>query len=647
MYDRPIKDTNTSVPLGTYFTFNQAVFKDLFGSSVGIFKVAQMRGNQEMVYSGDIMVWPANVQEATIGPHPPYGRREPAGGPLFQNGDLLKPTSIKLAIYDHPNDQSDPLPFRLVNNNTKATNSTAGMYFSFDEAVWSGAAWNAVFGSTINKAGSTLNAMHLRGSRLIYSGAITVWRANSQESIAPHPPFGRRESGGIGQSDVFQEGDWLSPTTITVSSYHHPEAKTAGMYFSFDAAAFHTLFGFSVTVDPIIVKVNHMRDNEVIWTGNVRVVAAQDDVQSEASSHDLPPLGRRDPPEIAKGSFFEDGDMLQPVHAEIMTFAHPHAHPGSYFSFDEEVFASVFGSAINNDGSMFKALQLRGGSQVEYSGNIKVWPANSHSDFAPHPPFGRRDPADFREKFQDHDHLEVIPVSSLPSVSLIAYMPEQLNTALSPALTSAASPALTWTPGAYFTFNQAEFEGLFGPIHQNGTVFKVDQWRENEIVVTGNIVVWAPKGNSSTPLGRREAFATGGTFQDGDRFTPYRTLFPTRTPSSQPSISLTPTHYPTSSPTWSPTHNPTKSPTRPPTRNPTKSPTRIPTRFPTRFPTRYPTRQPTKNPTRYPTNRPTSVECKWTGCHSGGCPGGWHQRDSKKCTTWKGVYGNEYCCRYW
>merc|ERR1719401_873571 len=321
-YDRPINGTNTSVPLGTYFTFNDAVFETLFGSVSGRFSVAQMRelqttahmlneipsGIQEIIYTGDIIVWPANSQEAIIGPHPPYGRREPEDkGPFFQSGDLLKPRSVQLAIYDHPADN-------VTNTSASARTSgyiipqpdekseSSGRYFSFDEVVWSGAAWNAVFGFDIEKEGTTLNAMHLRGSRLIYSGAIKVWKANSQASIAPHPPFGRRVSANVDDLVVFQEGDRLSPTTVKVIPQHFP-GYPLGSLFTFDVVAFHALFGLLVTADPVIVKVNQMRDNKIIWTGNVRVMLAQKNV-----TIDLPlgPLGRRDPPELASGLTFKD-----------------------------------------------------------------------------------------------------------------------------------------------------------------------------------------------------------------------------------------------------------------------------------------------------------------------------------------------------
>ena len=48
-----------------------------------------------------------------------------------------------------------------------------------------------------------------------------------------------------------------------------------GSLFTFDVVAFHALFGLLVTADPVIVKVNQMRDNKIIWTGNVRVMLAQ------------------------------------------------------------------------------------------------------------------------------------------------------------------------------------------------------------------------------------------------------------------------------------------------------------------------------------------------------------------------------------
>ena len=88
-----------------------------------------------MIYWGNINVWGANTQ-ASIAPHPPFGRREPFGAAaFFKDGDVLTPASVKVMI------RNDPV--------------NASAHFSFDSAVWI-----AVFGSSIENKRSTFKAIY-------------------------------------------------------------------------------------------------------------------------------------------------------------------------------------------------------------------------------------------------------------------------------------------------------------------------------------------------------------------------------------------------------------------------------------------------------------------------------------------------------
>ena len=130
------------------------------------------------------------------------------------------------------------------------------------------------------------------------------------------------------------------------------------------------------------------------------------------------------------------------------------------------------------------------------------------------------------ENFRDYDQLEVILVATLPSVEIMAYNDKDQYEDNTPPPFVSSSSSIGPKP-TDFTFNMTEFEELFGPVvDPNGTIFKVDQWRGNEIVVTGKVIVW-PSSDSLPPFGHTEPSSMTGNFQDGDRITPYRTLPPT------------------------------------------------------------------------------------------------------------------------
>jgi hypothetical protein len=95
--------------------------------------------------------------------------------------------------------------------------------------------------------------MQLRNDRIIYSGAIKVHCANSQEEIAPHPPVGWKEH----SSEGFREDDWILPTSINIMRHNHGTNGADGAYFRFKQDAWYTVFGFALTAEPTIVKVRH------------------------------------------------------------------------------------------------------------------------------------------------------------------------------------------------------------------------------------------------------------------------------------------------------------------------------------------------------------------------------------------------------
>lgn len=66
-----------------------------------------------------------------------------------------------------------------------------------------------------------------------------------------------------------------------------------------------------------------------------------------------------------------------------------------------------------------------------------------------------------------------------------------------------------------------------------GSIFKIDQHRDNALIWTGDVIVWPAIGSVSAH-GRREPYAAGA-FQEGDEITPWSSGEPTRSPSLEPS----------------------------------------------------------------------------------------------------------------
>ena len=170
---------------------------------------------------------------------------------------------------------------------------------------------------------------------------------------------------------------------------------------------------------------------------------------------------------------------------------------GTYFSFEASKWNDVFGQSVENGATTKNVEQWRNGQMV-WNGAIKFWKSGSA-----HPkPHGRTEPWIPRH-FQNGDQLAPRP-ERLVRVEVLADWQH-----------SNGRPK-----GTYFSFEGSDWWNVFGTWPKHGAITKnVEQWRDSQIIWTGNIKFWKDKSKHGRFYGRTEPWIPG-KFQNGDQLVP-------------------------------------------------------------------------------------------------------------------------------
>ena len=393
-----------------------------------------------------------------------------------------------------------------------------GTYFSFEALDWVD-----VFGQSVEQGAVTKNVDQWRDGQIIWTGAIKFWKSGSA-----HPkPHGRTEPWIPRQ---FQNGDQLAPRPEPVSSpsifpsrlpstspsispstsptspssspiamveveadWQPSNGRPVGTYFSFEASDWVDVFGQSVKQGAVTKNVDQWRNGQIIWTGAIKF-------WKSGSAHPKP-HGRTEPWIPGK---FQNGDQLAPRPEPLATveveadWQPSNGRPvGTYFSFEASKWNDVFGQSVENGATTKNVEQWRNGQMV-WNGAIKFWKSGSA-----HPkPHGRTEPWIPRH-FQNGDQLAPRP-ERLVRVEVLADWQH-----------SNGRPK-----GTYFSFEGSDWWNVFGTWPKHGAITKnVEQWRDSQIIWTGNIKFWKDKSKHGRFRGRTEPWIPG-KFQNGDQLVP-------------------------------------------------------------------------------------------------------------------------------